>query len=63
MAYLNSDLWVSGFYRDESEEVFAVPSEWVEAQARTSLATVDRVVSKNTPGSLRKYVHTMAVAQ
>ena len=56
VAYLNSDLWVSSFYHDESAEVFTVPSEWVEAQARTSLATIDRVVSKSTPGSLRKYV-------
>ena len=55
VAHLNSDLWVSGhFYGDDSDKTFPVPSEWIEAEAKTSLATVDRVVSKFTPGSLRK---------
>lgn len=56
IAYLNSDLWVSGFHGDNSDTAFTIPSEWLRAQAETSLASVARVTSKITPGfDNRKY--------
>ena len=56
VAYLNSDLWVSGFYGDGCGEPFPNPSEWIEALAATTLATVDILTCKTTPGNFRKYV-------
>ena len=55
VAYLNSDLWVTSFYDDGNGEKFPNPPEWIEAQAATTIATVDRLTSKTIPGNFRKY--------
>lgn len=48
LAYLNSDLWVSGFRGDKNKEkTFVIPCEWRDAQARTVLDSAH--------GSVRKY--------
>ena len=53
VAYLTSDLWVSGFHGNNATATFPLPSEWLKAQAETTLA---QVTSNSTPGSIRKYV-------
>ena len=55
VAYLTSDLWVSGFYGNNTTEMFPLPSEWLKAQAETTFNSLAQVTSEGTPGSIRKY--------
>ena len=55
VSHLTSDLWVSGFHGNNATETFSLPSEWLKAQAETTLNSLAQVTSKSTPGSIRKY--------